>query len=265
MRALAELESGEMSFLLQKLTDLGCARAKDLELLSGMGRERIAGHLEKLEAKGKVVRMADQWATAEAVRAWRLRLTEETDRFHAANPLLTGIPHATLKAALPPALTPKSFDQLLAAALEEGDLKQEGEYLARPGFAPSLSAAEQQTVDALEAAYREEGALAKNKQEMLDRLGLDAGRAEPLFAYLFSTGRLVRLSEESFFHAETYSDALSKLNGHFASRETLALAEFRDLIGSARKQVQAFLEHCDALKYTLRKGDVRVAWKLPKN
>jgi selenocysteine-specific elongation factor len=27
--------------------------------------------------------------------------------------------------------------------------------------------------------------------------------------------------------------------------------------------MQALLEHFDALKYTMRKGDERVAWKLP--
>jgi len=264
MQALAELESGEQSFLLQKLLDQGCARLKELELISGMGPERIAGHLEKLEDEGKTVRLADQWATAETVRAWRLRLVEETDRFHAANPLLPGIPHATLKGALPPGLAPKAFDQLLATALTGGDLAQQGELLARPGFAPTLSATEQQAIERIEAAYREEGAQAKNKQEMLERLGLDPVRTEPLLAYLFSTGRLVRLSDESFFHIDTYRGAMEKLKAHFAAQETLTLAEFRDQLGSARKQVQAFLEHCDALKYTLRKGDARVAWKLPK-
>jgi selenocysteine-specific elongation factor len=265
MQALAELESGEKSFLLQKLLEQGCARLKDLELISGMGQERIAGHLEKLEAEGKVVRLADQWATAETVRAWRRKLIEETDRFHAASPLLPGIPHATLKGALPPVLAPKTFDQLLATAAAEGDLVQQGELLARPGFAPTLSATEQRAIERIEAAYREEGAQAKNKQEMLERLGLDPVRTEPLLAFLFSAGRLVRLSDESFFHIDTYRSAMAKLKAHFAAHESLTLGEFRDQLGSARKQVQAFLEHCDALKYTLRKGDARVAWKLPKD
>jgi selenocysteine-specific elongation factor len=44
----------------------------------------------------------------------------------------------------------------------------------------------------------------------------------------------------------------------------LTLGEFRDLIGSARKQTQAILELFDSLKYTMRKGDERVAWQLPK-
>ena len=48
-----------------------------------------------------------------------------------------------------------------------------------------------------------------------------------------------------------------------AAKETLTLAEFRDRIGSARKQTQAILELFDSLKYTMRKGDERVAWQLP--
>ncbi|MBW2690957.1 MAG: SelB C-terminal domain-containing protein, partial [Deltaproteobacteria bacterium] len=55
------------------------------------------------------------------------------------------------------------------------------------------------------------------------------------------------------------------LKNHFASKETLTLAEFRDLIGSARKQTQAILELFDSRKYTMRKGDERVAWKIPEN
>jgi len=264
MQALAELESGEKSFLLQKLIDLGCARVKELEILSGMGQERITGHLEKLATEGKVAPVADQWASTAALRAWHLKLVEETDRFHAANPLLLGIPRATLRGALPGTLSAKAFDQLLALAMADGDLVHREELVARPGFTPTLSAAEQQCVERIEQAYRQEGAQAKNKQEMLDRLRLDPSTAEPLFSYLLGSGRLVRLSDESFFHADTYRQALRLLREHFADQETLTLAEFRDRLGSARKQVQAFLEHCDARKYTLRKGDVRVAWKLPE-
>ncbi len=264
MKALSELESGEKSFLLQKLVEQGCVRIKELEVLSGMGQERIAGHLEKLAEEGKVVRNADQWATVEAVRAWHLKMKEEVDRFHTANPLLPGIPHATLKGALPSSLLPKTFEQLLAKSLADGDLVQRGEFLARPGYAPSLSDDEQKLVDLIEAAYREEGALAKSKVEMCERLNLEPTRVEALFVYLANNGRLIRLNDESYFHPEVYRKAMQLLHRHFASHETLTLAEFRDQLGSARKQVQAFLEHCDALKHTLRKGDVRVAWKLPK-
>jgi selenocysteine-specific elongation factor len=265
MAALAELESGEKSFLLQKIADQGCARLKELEAISGMGTERIEGHLQALKEEGKVILLADQWATAETVRAWRRKLAEETGRFHDASPLLPGIPRATLKGALPAHLTQKAFDRLLSEALSEGELAEEGEWLRLPDFYASPAPDQAREIAVIESAYREEGSLAKNKREMLERLGLDPVRTEPLFAYLFARGRLVKLNEESFLHEETYARAVELLCAHFASHETLTLAEFRDLLGSARKQVQALLEHFDALKYTLRKGDLRVAWKLPKN
>jgi selenocysteine-specific elongation factor len=264
MAALAELESGEKSFLLQKIADQGCARLKELEAISGMGTERIEGHLQTLKEEGKVILLADQWATAETVRAWRRKLAEETGRFHDASPLLPGIPRATLKGALPAHLTQKAFDRLLSEALSEGELAEEGEWLRLPDFHASPAPDQAREIAVIESAYREEGPLAKNKREMLERLGLDPVRTEPLFAYLFARGRLVKLNEESFLHVETYARAVELLCAHFASHETLTLAEFRDLFGSARKQVQALLEHFDALKYTLRKGDLRVAWKLPK-
>jgi selenocysteine-specific elongation factor len=40
---------------------------------------------------------------------------------------------------------------------------------------------------------------------------------------------------------DTYRDAMEKLRAHFAAHETLTLAEFRDQLGSARKQVAVSL------------------------
>ena len=262
MADLAELESGETFFLLQKLAQQGCAKVKDLEQLAGLGRERTAALLETLAAEGKAVSLGDQWASAEAARSWRHRLVEAADRYHDENPLLPGIPHATLKGALPQQLSPKGFDELLRAAIADGDLDQQGEWLRRPGFAPTPTPEQAAVIARIEDAYREAGPLAKNKQEMLDRLGLEPAAAETYLAYLFAAGRLVKLSEESFFDAATYRRAIEQLKAHFTGNETLSLAEFRDQLGSSRKAVQALLEHFDALKYTMRKGDVRVAWKL---
>jgi len=74
MAALKELESGEKAFLMQKLGELICPRLKDLELASGLGRERIERHLLALHSEGKAARLGDQWVAQTQVRAWRLQL-----------------------------------------------------------------------------------------------------------------------------------------------------------------------------------------------
>jgi len=265
MQALAELESGESSFLVQKLAELGCAKLKELEQASGLGRERVANHLEKLHADGQVARFGDQWVTAETARAWHRLLLEVTDAFHRDNALLPGIPHATLKKALPDKVAPKAFEQLLEEQMQNGELEQHKEWVARPGFEPQPTTAQKSWLEKLETAYRTAGFQTKGRVDMLAAAGAPPDQADRLFTYLFAVGSLVRLSDDVYLHRETYQQALRELQAHFAGRETLTLAEFRDRIGSARKLTQAVLEHFDGLKYTMRRGDERVAWQLPNS
>ncbi len=44
----------------------------------------------------------------------------------------------------------------------------------------------------------------------------------------------------------------------FETEGEVSLARFRDELGTSRKYAQAFLEHFDAERLTLRRGDVRV-------
>ncbi|TLM64733.1 MAG: selenocysteine-specific translation elongation factor, partial [Deltaproteobacteria bacterium] len=169
----------------------------------------------------------------------------------------------TLKGALPAKVAPKAFEELLAASIAKGELAQRGEHVARPEFVPQPSSGQQRLIDAIVGLYRSAGTQANNRNEMLGGLGAPADLVDACLAFLFSRGDLVRLSDELFLHRDAYALALTALRDHFAGRPTLTLGEFRDRIGSARKQSQALLEHFDALKYTVRRGDERVAWQLP--
>ncbi len=264
MQALAELESGESSFLVQKLAELGCAKLKELEQASGLGRERVASHLDRLLESGQVRRFGDQWVTAETARSWERLLGEILDAFHHDNVLLPGIPHATLKAALPAKVGSKAFEELLVEQIRSGHLEQRKEWIARPGFEPAPTDEQKRLLEKLEGVYRESGFQAKGRVDMLAMAGTPNEQAERLFTYLFAVGSLVRLNDDSYLHRDTYNRALAALEKHFANQQTLTLAEFRDLVGSARKQTQALLEHFDGLKYTMRKGDERVAWQLKR-
>jgi selenocysteine-specific elongation factor len=265
MAALSELESGERPFLLQKLQELTCARAKELEQVSGLGRERVAGHLEALAAAGQARRLGDQWLTTATAQHWERLLVAAVDSCHHDQPLLPGMLHATLKGVLPAKVAPKAFEELLATLVARGEVEQRGEHVARPGFAPQPSPDQQRLIDRVLQLYGRAGVQANNRNEMLGTVDAPADSIDACLAYLFSGGELVRLSDEMIFHRDAYAAALAALRDHFAARPTLTLAEFRDRLGSARKQTQALLEHFDALKYTMRRGDERVAWQLPKS
>jgi selenocysteine-specific elongation factor len=264
MQALKELESGEGSFIVQKLAELGCIKLKELEQASGLGRERVTALLDSLVAADQVCRLGDQWVTIETARAWQRVLVDVAGNYHRDNPLLPGIPHATLKATLPTKVAPKAFDQLLGELVSSGQLVQRQEWIALADFTPSPTAEQALLLQQLEKVYRDAGVEAKGRVDMLALAKVPDSQVEALLAYLFANGTLIRLNDDSFIHREAYRQAVAALKEHFAAQETLTLAQFRDLIGSARKQTQAILEYFDALKYTMRKGDERVAWQLPE-
>ena len=265
MQTLEELESGEGSFIVQKLAELVCAKQKELEQASGLGREQVNRLLESLAEAGQVRRAGDQWATAETLRAWQRVIIEAVDNNHRDNALLPGLQHATLKAILPVKVAPKTFEEILDGLISEGGLTKKGEWIARPEFSPNPTAEQEQLLQKLEQVYRDAGVEAKGRVDMLSLASIPEQQVEPLLAFLFANGTLVRLNDDSFLHREAYEAAFQALKKHFATKETLTLAEFRDLIGSARKQTQAILELFDSLKYTMRKGDEHIAWQLPGN
>jgi len=264
MTALSELESGERPFLLQKIQELTCARAKELEQASGLGRERVAGHLAVLAETGQARRCGDQWLTVATAQHWERLLLAAVDGYHRDQPLLPGILHATLKGVLPAKVAPKAFEELLAGLVAAGALEQRGEHVARPAFVPQPSPDQQLLIDHILQLYRSAGVQANNRNEMLGALHVPADSVDACLAYLFNRGALIRLSDDMIFHRNAYAAALAALRDHFAVRSTLTLAEFRDRLGSSRKQTQALLEHFDVLKYTMRRGDERVAWQLSK-
>ncbi len=173
--------------------------------------------------------------------------------------------HATLKAILPAKVAPKAFEDILDGLVSEGLLAKREEWIARPDFSPQPSAEQESLLANLENVYRNAGVEAKGRVDMLALAKIPEKHVESLLAFLFANGTLVRLNDDSFMHEEAYQKALDALKNHFADNESLTLAEFRDLIGSARKQTQAILEYFDGLKYTMRKGDERVAWQLPRS
>jgi selenocysteine-specific elongation factor len=99
---------------------------------------------------------------------------------------------------------------------------------------------------ALEQRLREAGAEPPGDAE------LDAGD----LAVLRTAGRAVRVSKTMHYHREVLDQlrqrvvALAELGGG-----TVTLAQLRDELGSSRKFAQALLEHFDAERLTIRRGE----------
>ena len=74
---------------------------------------------------------------------------------------------------------------------------------------------------------------------------------------LMSTGELVRLSPELCVERSAMETVSRRLKAWFAAHDALALAEFRDELGTSRDFALLVLEACDRCGILRREGDVR--------
>jgi selenocysteine-specific elongation factor len=88
---------------------------------------------------------------------------------------------------------------------------------------------------------------------------LDADlEAEPELAALRAAGRAARLGPAMHAHAEALAAAEAAVVALAERDGEVTIASLRDELAVSRKYAQAFLEHCDAARITLRTGDRRV-------
>ncbi|MCK4623017.1 MAG: selenocysteine-specific translation elongation factor [Desulfuromonadales bacterium] len=263
IKRLHDLSSGNLGFWLQKLAELEVGRLRDLEKVTGTGREELRQGLEKLAEMGQAEVLADQWLLTDKLRSWQLQLPQIVVDYLQKNHLQHGMPRATLQSRISDKLAPKGFEVLLQRLVTAGELKQNGDLVMTPGWRPQPTAEEQIVLDKIEKLARNEGFQLKNSNEIVNQLELDQVDCEPYFTFLVLEKSLVRLNQESYLHAENFRQAEELLVQIFRQQKSFTLAQFRDQLGSNRKMTQALLECFDSCKYTRRAGEERVAWNLP--
>ncbi len=263
LKRLEQLESGSSGSVLHAVEQLQAVRLRDLEKLTGLSRELLQQNLQELTASGELCQLGEQWALSGEYAAWLDKLVERSSELLDLNPLAQGIARATLKVGLPAALALKSFDLLLEQLVSAGRLQVVAGLYSPPGWQPRVSDKQAELLQHILQRFEQQGLQVANLNQTLEDLGIDAASVEALIAYLLGQGELVRLSSESLLARPAYESALERLCRHFASEETLSLAQYRDLIGGSRKLAQALLEQFDSCKYTRRQGDIRLSWNLP--
>ncbi len=181
--------------------------------------------------------------------------------FHAANPTLPGLPLATLRASLPPALKPPALARVLEDLVRLGrvqwqdGLVRDAKWTAGAGLAPR----ERVLVQKMEALFRD-GGLQPPRPE--DAVGTDKGRRN-LFQYLIQQKILVEAVDKTnnrtiFFHREALADAQCRLEKGLAGGAALSVSQLNAVLGTTRKFSIPLLEHFDRQGVIRREGDLRV-------
>ena len=145
-------------------------------------------------------------------------------------------------------LNPAQFGLVLDALRARGDAAERGSLLHLPGREPSVSPPQQAQINAYLAA------LASSPYSPPPEAKLDP----ELVNYLLDEGKVVRAAPDVVFATAAFEEMRGRVVARLQEEGTITVGQVRDMFGSSRKYVLAFLEYLDQSRVTRRQGDERV-------
>ena len=193
------------------------------------------------------------------------KLIEQLERFHAANPLVAGLPKedlrsrtgagSPLRSAAPSTLL---FNALLQTLVAQGKIEVQGETVRLAGHKIQLTPEEQAAKEQISEAFGRRGLEVPSPPEVLDKLRIDRLRAEKLLQILLRENVLCKVTEDLIFHRSALSQLKELLAQRKAQSNRINVTVFKEITGLSRKYAIPLLEYLDREHVTRREGDERI-------
>ncbi|MGH9774098.1 MAG: selenocysteine-specific translation elongation factor [Candidatus Acidiferrales bacterium] len=187
------------------------------------------------------------------------RIQEEVSHFHAANPLLPGIPKEDLRCRVAPGARPEVFRATFGELTAAGSLAISGDLVKLAGREIALLPEEARAKEQIEREFERASLAVPRFEEVLGKLAIEAARAQKIFQILLREKSLVKVTPELVFHRSAV-ERLRSLIADYKNRrgEKISVAAFKELTGVSRKYAIPLLEFLDRQGVTRRAGDEHV-------
>lgn len=228
--------------------------------LVGAEPELVNRVFDELVEKTKLVLINPQTKTtvhSKLIGALIEEAVKHVEKYHEKFPHREGVLRAELEEKLKPnELASKAVDSAIASNL----LSQHEKWIRLPNFSLQISSELARDIQKLEQIYKTASATPPTVKELSEnqRFSLDTPEILELAIRL---KKLVKVSEELYYHHEVLNDIKSRLVEHLGKHDSISAAQFRDLFGFSRKFAVPLLEYFDTIKLTVRVGDKRTLRK----
>ena len=209
----------------------------------------IGSAIEQLVKSGRLLRVNEMLYHQDAFSQFSRELATMVDQYHRQNPLKKGMPKEEARVRLKAEY--RSFSMLLDMVKE---VLADADIIMLKGFSAAVSDEESAKIVRL---LDEKGYQPPSTDELSEMISIKPKQLLDMLKLMHKNGTVVKISETFFISRQTYENMIATLKAHFAKKDSMSVAEFRDLLGTTRKYALPLLEYLDASKVTLRVDDVR--------
>ncbi|WP_430883066.1 selenocysteine-specific translation elongation factor [Fusibacter sp. JL216-2] len=232
--------------------------AEDIAGQSGLASDLVMKHLNEMLEEDLAFKFeSGQWVHRSYLDKVETNMIEVLKAYHDKNPLKPGMPKEELRNKILDGVKNKLADVIFDRMKDNGHLRIVGAMAALQSFEIKLNPKQQEKMEKITNYFKEHGTKPPAVSEAETKLGIGK-KDRDLLEVLFATEKLVRLTEKIWMDGDAFRDSKDKLVSYLEEHGKINLAEFRDLVGTSRKNAVALLEYFDSDKLTKRQEDYRV-------
>lgn len=262
-QALKTLEDAEPAVALQwHLRDAGWlgVSEKELQIRANVFGKSFSDALEMLLSRQKAIlydRENRRFIDPESLTALQENVTAILAAYHARNPLKPGMPKEEISAQTDRPVDPKLLHHVLRRLAEEGALVLDKEWVRLSSHKGDLSPDAKVIHEQMEKIYSEAGLQPPFFKDVSAQMPGTARQHKDVLDWMLNQGRLIKVKEDLFFHAQAIAGLQEKLVTFLQEHGEISAAQFKEMTQASRKYTIPLLEYFDGQKLTIRIGDVR--------
>ena len=266
--ALAQVVGGSTRDLVQALID------DSPQPLNAAMIRRKAGYrpLKEINAAlahavstGKAVLLGQLYLSKTKLEKMTQDITAILGARHRAEPERAGLPREIIRRRM--MVDEKAFEQLTIYWQDSGLMTTIDGDLALTAHAANYRLQKTDLDAQAAAAFGALGLVPINAELIAEKLDIKEVDTKRVGEILLKNGQLIKISD-MMFHIQAIKTVITSLQSHFKEKKTITVAELRDLLGTSRKIAVPLMEYLDLQRYTIRRGDERLAGpklKTPEN
>jgi selenocysteine-specific elongation factor len=232
----------------------------DLMIMTNLPERELEKHLQQLLSQ-KVVIQVDRdnriFLHGSLLDELREQAIQILEAYHKAHPLKTGMSKEAFKSNLPDTLGLRAFNVLLEDLTKSNKVVQEKDIIHLSGHRIALEADQRDIRHKIERAYLESGLQPPYFKELVASMGENPGRIADVLGHMLQEGILVKIKEGLYFHKDVIETLKAKLVAFLMANTQITTPQLKEVTGVTRKYMIPLIEYFDAVKVTIRVGDVR--------
>ncbi len=232
----------------------------ELTIMTNLSTNQLENALQALLSKQTIIQTdkdPKRYVHQITVDKFKNDVIRRLAEYHAKHPLKAGMPKGELKSKFPPVMSNKMFNHLIQRMVQSDSIYQTENNIRLPEHEVRLAEDESDLRQKILDAFKKENLQPPLFKDLINCLNIRPETAKNIVMLLVNEGRLIKVKDDLFFHADAITELKTRLVDYLKSNGDISTPEFKEMTGASRKYTIPLLEYFDSANITIRVGDNR--------